>query len=250
MNKAVISVIIPVFNGGRFLSEAIDSVLAQNYDALEIIIIDDGSTDNSKEVALGYGNKIKYLYQENGGPAKARNFGLSIATGDFITFIDADDVWAKDKISRQLALFGKNEELGIVIGLAWKTGFSVKEELDKPGLTPKGTFHLLLGSSLIKKSVFDRIGLLDEDLFLGDDTDWFNRAKENRIAIAIHRDVVQYYRIHENNITNDKRRSNHYVFKVIKKAKDRKMSPDFKPLPAAPKIKTMDDLINYWHSAN
>ncbi len=250
MNGAVVSVILPVFNGEKFLSEAVQSVLNQNYQRLEIIIIDDGSTDSTKKVALGFSNKIKYFYQENGGPAKARNFGLSVATGNFIAFIDADDVWVKDKLSLQLALFEKNREVGVVIGLTFKTSFLSKDELDNAMINPKGFFHLLLGSSLIKKSVFDDIGLFDEDLFLGDDTDWFNRAKENRVPIAILRDIVQYYRIHEDNITNDKRRSNHYVFRVLKKAIDRKMNPDFEPLPATPKINSMDDLINYWHSAD
>ncbi len=250
MNGAVVSVILPVFNGEKFLSEAVQSVLNQNYQRLEIIIIDDGSTDSTKKVALGFGNKIKYYYQENGGPAKARNYGLSIATGDFIAFIDADDVWVKDKLSLQLALFEKNREVGIVIGLTFRTEFLQNDELDNRVLNPKGTFHLLLGSTLIKKSVFNKIGLLDEDLFIGDDTDWFNRAKENRVSIAVHYDIVQFYRIHKDNITNDKRRSNHYVFRVLKKAIDRKMNPDFEPLPATPKINSMDDLINYWHSAD
>ena len=250
MENPKISVIIPVYNGEQFLAGAIQSVFDQKYHQLEIIVVDDGSTDNTQKIAEGFGEKLRYIRKENGGPASARNKGLELAQGEFIAFIDADDVWVKDKLSRQLALFKKYKEPGIVIGLTLKTRFLTEDKLEQPGVNPKSTFRLSLGSSLIKKSVFNEIGLLDEDLFLGEDTDWFNRAKENRVPIAIHRDIVQYYRIHENNITNNKRRFNHYVFRVLKKAKDRKMSPDFEPLPTVPRIKTMDDLIKYWHSAN
>ncbi len=248
MDKLV-SVILPVFNGGRFLSEAIDSVFEQNYPQLEIIVIDDGSTDNTKEVVASYGDTISYFYQENGGPAKARNLGLSKASGSFVAFIDADDIWVKNKLEMQLAQFEKNKSIGVVIGLTLKARFLNKEELITSSLNRSVIFQLLLGSSLIRKAVFEQIGGLDEDLFIGDDTDWFNRVKENRIPIAVLREVVQYYRIHEDNITNDKKRFNFFVFKLLQKTKDRKRNPDFKPLPATPKINTMDDLINYWHSA-
>ena len=245
----LISVILPVFNGGRFLSEAIESVLDQKNAQLEIIVVDDGSTDNTKKVAMSYRDTISYFYQENGGPAKARNLGLSKASGDFIAFIDADDVWVKNKLSMQLAQFEKNKSIGVVLGLTLKTIFLTKDELGNLALKQSSIFQLLLGSSLIRKSVFEKIGNLDEDLFIGDDTDWFNRVKENRIPIAVLRETVQYYRIHKDNITNDKNRFNFYVFKVLKKTKDRKMNPDFVPLPLMPKINSMEDLINYWHSA-
>ncbi|MCF6342538.1 MAG: glycosyltransferase [Bacteroidales bacterium] len=246
----LISVVIPVFNGAAFLADAINSVLGQHYHPLEIIVVDDGSTDNTAEVVKMMSGNISYVYQENKGPAAARNKGVKLAGGELISFIDADDIWAKDKLLRQLAVFKKYKEPGIVIGLTFKTKFQAQSELEKPGLLPDKNFHLLLGSTLIKKSVFDKIGLLDEDLLMGEDSDWFNRAREGRIPIAVHQDLVLFYRKHNDNITNNRRKANLYIFKMVKKARDRKMRPGFKPLPPLPEINSMDDLIGCWHSAD
>lgn len=109
-----VSVIIPVYQGDRFLAEAIESVLNQTYTNYEIIVINDGSTDNSNDVLQPYLDKIRYVYQENQGVAAARNLGIQIAKGEFIAFLDQDDFWWPDKLALQVACFDTKPELGIV----------------------------------------------------------------------------------------------------------------------------------------
>ena len=95
----LISCIVPVFNGERYLAEALDSILAQTWRPLEVIVVDDGSTDGTAHIAAGYGAEVSYIHQANAGPAAARNRGLDAARGEFIAFLDADDLWHKDKLS-------------------------------------------------------------------------------------------------------------------------------------------------------
>ena len=112
--KPRVSVIVPVYQGDRFLAEAIESVLNQSYTNYEIIVINDGSTDNSRDVLLPYLEKIRYVYQENQGVAAARNLGIQMAKGEFIAFLDQDDFWFADKLALQVAGFQAQPTLGIL----------------------------------------------------------------------------------------------------------------------------------------
>lgn len=109
-----VSVIIPAYNGDRYLGSAIDSVLQQTNRDYEIIVVDDGSTDNTAEVAKQYGDRIRYLSQTNQGVAASRNFGLAAALGDYIAFLDQDDVFLPHKLATQVELLDRNPALGIV----------------------------------------------------------------------------------------------------------------------------------------
>lgn len=127
MNNLV-SVIIPAYNAEKFISEALDSVFAQTYRPIEVIVIDDGSTDRTAEIVKDYSivkiNKtiktditkieLRYLYQENGGPSKARNTGIKAAKGEYIAFLDADDLWMSDKIEKQIQLFKKDPKIDVI----------------------------------------------------------------------------------------------------------------------------------------
>src|SRR5687767_13707109 len=109
-----VSVVIPNYNYGRFLAEAIESVLRQTYACYEIIIVDDGSTDNSFDVAMKYEGKVKVIRQQNAGVGVARNIGAANSQGDIIAFLDADDRWREDKIQKQVASFENHREIGLV----------------------------------------------------------------------------------------------------------------------------------------
>lgn len=111
----LVSVIIPAFNAQDLISETIDSILAQTYNNIEIIVVDDGSTDQTAKVVAGYGSKIHYFYQNNsGGCAVPRNTGITHSTGDYLCFMDADDLMTPDRISRQVDFMERNPNVGIV----------------------------------------------------------------------------------------------------------------------------------------
>ena len=109
-----ISVIIPAYNCDRYIGQAVESILNQTYPADEIIIIDDGSQDNTRQVLQPYSNYIHYVYQENQGVSVARNHGLKLARGEFIVFLDADDIFLPNKLATQLAVFQAKPQLGLV----------------------------------------------------------------------------------------------------------------------------------------
>ena len=111
-----ISVIIPVFNGETYLAAAIESVLGQNLSPAEIIVVDDGSYDQTQSVLRGFRDHIKTVHQTNRGPAAARNAGLDIATGEMIAFIDADDLWPRDHLRRLLECLHKSLNIGVSLG--------------------------------------------------------------------------------------------------------------------------------------
>jgi glycosyltransferase involved in cell wall biosynthesis len=109
-----VSVVIPTFNYGRFIAEAIESVLRQTRAADEIIVVDDGSTDGTEAVVAAFGDKVRYLRQENAGVCAARNRGVAESSGDVIAFLDADDIWHAGKIEKQLEKFAADAEIGLV----------------------------------------------------------------------------------------------------------------------------------------
>lgn len=117
--QPLVSIIMPCFNHEEFVAETLDSVGAQTYSNWECIIVDDGSTDKSKEVCMNFvdnDKRYKYFYQKNKGPAAARNFGLKLSKGDFIVFLDSDDLISNDKLERQIGVFFENPEIDIVYG--------------------------------------------------------------------------------------------------------------------------------------
>src|SRR5215510_7858922 len=115
MKKPLISCIVPVFNGERYLREALDSILVQTYQPLEIIVADDGSTDETAAIVSSYGEQVRHLFQPNAGVAAACNLGLGAAHGEFIAFLAADDLWQPEKLARQMARFRARPELNLCV---------------------------------------------------------------------------------------------------------------------------------------
>lgn len=223
MNNPKISVIIPVFNGERFIAEAIKSVRNQDYAPMEIIVIDDGSADGTLEVAGKLGKDLILFSQPNQGVAAARNAGLKLATGDLIAFIDADDVWLNNKLQLQVSILQKNPAIEIVIGFLLTFAFNNCDEVTTQQVSAaKSALVFQLGSALIRKCVFDNIGGFDTEFGMAEDTDWFFRAMEANIRVHIMQDIVQWYRQHNSNITLDKARTNSFLLKAFKKSLDRR----------------------------
>lgn len=225
----LVSVIIPVFNGERFLREAVQSVreavhvLDRKYLDVEIIIVDDGSTDETANVASSLPETVRYLHQANQGPAAARNRGIEHAQGSLIAFADADDLWPADKLELQLPYLIRDAKIEIVMGriqqvLLSRTfdGQTRAEEFAEPA------FSVNLGSAVIRKSVFERVGLFDETMRYSEDVDWFMRAREGGAEIVTIDAVTLFYRRHEQNMTRGKSTSELNVLKALKRSLDRR----------------------------
>ena len=127
-----ISVIIHTYNNEKFIGETIESVLSQTYKDYEIIVIDDGSTDNTRAALLPYMDKIRYHYKENGGIASAKNAGIKLSKAKFIAFFDHDDLWVPDKLKMQMEYFNKNPQAGLVYSkyITFKNGKKLINSLD------------------------------------------------------------------------------------------------------------------------
>ena len=184
LEEFFVIVIIPVYNWERFLAEAIQSVQRQNHHLLEIIVVDDGSTDKTAEVAAQFQDRIRYVYQPNQGAPAARNTGLKIASGDIIGFLDADDLWTENKLELQLPRLVDNPSIDIVLSYqkrlrltAYIDDIPQFEEFEEPQI------NLSLGSGIFRKSIFKKVGLFDENLYHCDDWDWFMRARELGISM-------------------------------------------------------------------
>ena len=220
-NHPLISVIIPAYNAEAFISEAIQSILQQSYEPLEIIVVDDGSTDETAQIATKFHN-IRYFYQENSGPATARNTGLKIAKGEIITFLDADDLWSQNKLQLQQAYLAENLSVEVVIGHTQFMQLTLVNHQHKFAEIAEPRIFLNLGSALFRKSVFDKVGLFDRNLRYSEDVDWFNLARESSISILTHQEVVLFYRQHQHNMTRNKVANDLNVLKVLKKSLDRR----------------------------
>jgi uncharacterized protein (DUF1919 family) len=198
-----VSVIIPVYNGERFLKEALDNVLNQKYYPLEIIVIDDGSTDQTRTIVNHYADAIRYIYQKNKGPSAARNTGIKAANGNVIAFLDVDDLWSLNKLNAQIDIFKQQPHYEIVQGLIQEMMLDESAcSTDLVFNVSSEPYHFLnLGSAIYRKSLFETVGLFDETLKDNEDTDWFIRAwKANTSKKVIHQ-VTLYYRKHLHNLT-------------------------------------------------
>lgn len=244
----LISVIIPVFNGAAFLADAINSVLNQHYHPLEIIVVDDGSTDNTAEVVQMMAGNIKYVYQENNGPASARNKGIGKATGKYLAFLDADDIWAENKLNHQIELMNKKTTIGGVIGSTHLIPLSMEIEKAVSESAEKGMFMMSLGSALFRKGVFKKVGDFDEEMFSGEDIDWFFRAREANVHLLIHKDVVLYFRQHGKNISNDRKMVNSCLLKAYKKSINRRKKSGKNTAIKFPKLDNVDEVMKFWQS--
>lgn len=205
-----ISVIIPTYNYARYLPRAIDSVLSQTYKDYEIVVVDDGSTDNTKEVLGPYMDKIRYIYQSNTGISGARNRAIKESQGKYIAFLDADDSWVPEKLTIQMDVFEKNPSVGLVyskvtlfredgtIVEVYPTrdpGKNAQELAERLGYLPTSTI-------MASKSLVEQVGSFDENLPTSEDLDlWVRIARAARIY-EVAGPVLAYHYNHGGNISS------------------------------------------------
>ncbi len=197
-----ISVIIPVYNGAKYLAEAIESVLAQVLAPAEIIVVNDGSTDRSLEIACQFLPRITIVSQENKGAGAARNTGIGVATGRYLAFLDADDLWTPEKLMIQRSFLEGQPGTDMVFGtvvqfISPELPAKHLENLRKEMETMPGYSH---GAMLIEKAKFMPVGPFNEQLEIGEFIDWFGRARHLGLTHHIVNDIVLKRRIHNQNM--------------------------------------------------
>ncbi|MEJ0001896.1 MAG: glycosyltransferase [bacterium] len=200
MEAPLISVIIPYYRGERFIALALESIFRQKYATLEVIVVNDGSPEESLAVLAPYGDRITLLSQENKGQAAARNLGLKHAKGSIIAFIDQDDLWTDEHIKLLLPHLGND-------GYDYAQGVTeiFRIQPDRTREVIETLFHPeLLGAALYKREVFNMVGFFDETMRKGEDFDWNIRLRESAAREKRIPEVTFMFRRHENNQTNDR----------------------------------------------
>jgi glycosyltransferase involved in cell wall biosynthesis len=223
VDNPLVSAVIAVYDGEQFLAEAIDSILAQTYEPVEVIVVDDGSTDGSAGIARAY-KQIRYVFQAHRGHPAALNTGIEAATGELIAFLDADDLWMPDKLSLQIPYLIEHPDVGYALALL--------RNFVEPGaeLPPRPTQDLLVtdqvlltvGTLVARRDVFESVGLFATDYVHGYDVDWFVRAKEAGVAMGIVRETCLLRRLHGRNMSFDREARRFAFAKVLRSAIDRR----------------------------
>jgi glycosyltransferase involved in cell wall biosynthesis len=247
-----VSVVIPAYNGDRYLAEAINSVLAQTYQDYEIIVVDDGSTDHTAQVVKQYGKAVRYLRQTNQGVAASRNLGLAAALGDYIAFLDQDDLFLPHKLSSQVALLDQKPDLGMV-NSGWQIyrGGSVRDRQEPaansvkpwqqiPQLTSTNLIiwkPVFLGAMLFRRHWLERLGGFNTTLEQTPDVDLVLRLAKIGCPAAWVEQVTVKYRQHETNASHD----------TLRQAQElNQITANFFAQPSlAPEIKTLEAQSRY-----
>ncbi len=201
MDESMVSVIVPVYNGENYLAQALESVLKQSYQNIEIIIVDDGSTDNTAELAKSYCDRpnIQYIYQENGGHGSALNAGFSKASGIFLASIDHDDLWEQKKMQIQLAAFADDPSLEVVF--SHQKNFAENKASERLAYKKEAVPGYMAGSMLIRTDSFSRVGLFTTEIRKGYFWPWYERLNSLDLNTLLLPDVLYHRRVHGQNMS-------------------------------------------------
>jgi glycosyltransferase involved in cell wall biosynthesis len=219
----LISVIVPVHNGEKFLGEALTSIFAQDYRPIEVIVVDDGSTDGTGAIARSY-PEARYFYEGKQGSATAKNTGIENSRGELVAFLDADDLWLPSQLTIQAAYLSTHPEVGCVCGRMknfLEPGVTCPPWIDPETLLQPSDINSLC-STLVRRSLFDKVGKLNPSYLQSEDLEWFFRMKECGIPIYKLVEPVLLRRIHENNISHNQMGSVQSRLRMLKESIDRK----------------------------
>lgn len=226
MNGPLISVVIPAYNADQYLPASIDSVLAQGYRNLEVIVVDDGPTYRCSEICKTYPGVI-YVAQEHAGPATAMNKGTAQTRGDYVAFHDADDIMLAGKLEAQMRAFLDAPNLGMVLtdlknfiqpGMATPTWF-----LDEAKLRNRMGF---VNTALVRRQILDMVGEFDSSYLIGQDIDWLIRAREIGVESLLLNETYTRRRIHQGNLSADVALGRANLLKMIQASIARKSAAE------------------------
>jgi glycosyltransferase involved in cell wall biosynthesis len=218
-NSELVSVIIPVYNGGRFLAEAIRTVFAQSHAQIQTIVVDDGSTDDSAEIVRHFA--VSYIQQQHRGIAAARNSGVLAARGSLLAFLDADDLWTPEKLARQVKLLAQRPDVQLAAGRVeqfYDEGYTGQ----RVPLPAEPNEAYTAGALLVRRRDFFRVGMFNARLQVGEFIDWHSRAIAAGCQESCLNEVVLRRRIHGENSTLRQQHSQRDYLAVVKSHLDRK----------------------------
>jgi glycosyltransferase involved in cell wall biosynthesis len=222
MSFPLVSIIITVKNGDRYLRSAIDSIRSTGYDPGEIIVVDGNSEDDTRLVARSV-TEVRLIDREGGGLSHAWNVGIFAASGDLIAFLDSDDLWSRNKLPVQVAFMEEHAKTQYTIGRVkffLEPGYSVPAGLKK-ALLENDHVGRIPGTLLGRRNLFDSIGGFETALALAGDVDWFARAKVSQVSMAVLNEVFLYKRVHDHNLSSNARLNSQELLEIFKKSVDR-----------------------------
>ena len=210
MDTVKVSVVIPTLNRREFLKEAIDSVLDQTFQDFKLIVVDDGSTDDTNGLVKDYKNtKIKYICQDTEGPASARNMGIKISKGTYIAFLDSDDTWEKDKLEIQVSamdnnpecLFSHTEEIWYKKGKRINPKEKHKKHHGEVFEQSVKLCAISMSTVMVKRELFDRIGLFDENMKACEDYDFWLRVTARFPVLLVDKELTVKQAGHDDQVS-------------------------------------------------
>lgn len=201
-----VSVLIPAYNQGRYLEETLRCVFGQSLSPFEVVVVDDGSTDDTETVLEPFRNRIRYHRQEHAGIGASRNRCLAMAKGNALAFLDADDLWPEKSLELRARVLAENPDVDGVVGMVEQfLSPDVSPELRHRFHVPEGaTVARLAGATLLRRDAVERVGRFDQSLKVGETVDWVARAQAAGVRIDPIRELVLRRRIHgENTVTRE-----------------------------------------------
>jgi glycosyltransferase involved in cell wall biosynthesis len=222
----LVSIIMAVYNGEKYINEAILSLLNQTYPPTELIIIDDGSTDDTPNILRNFKNQFAIITQSNQGQPAAQNLGIQLAKGKYIGFLDSDDVYASHKISTQVEFLEQHPQIDMIYGyvkqfISPELPEHIKQTKHCPQQAEPG--YIAIGG-LFKKECFEITGLFDTQWRVGYFIDWYMRAKEQQLKEHLINDIIAKRRIHDNNLGTYSKHYQHDYLRIVKAAMDRRQN--------------------------
>lgn len=197
----LVSIIMPVYNGENYVDQALESVLRDAYRPIEVIAVDDGSSDNTAKI-IGHHENVRYIYQDHEGVASARNKGIAVSQGEIIAFMDCDDIWQPNRLTVTVRFFQQHPDIGYVLAkqiMFVEPGCEVPPWV-KPEWLEQPQDASNTGVLVAQRTTFDRVGLFNKDIG-GEDTEWLVRASEAGVPMARLPEVVLHRRIHGENLS-------------------------------------------------